>query len=117
MELTKIRHKKEVIYTHTIFEIVADTNFDNNEKDLEIEWIDNQIEFINRKLVAGNRTLPNATIVHLMNILEELTIRKDYLMPEPDTIIRQFSTLEDDPAWRLHKKAQSGFELKVGSRQ
>ena len=87
-----------------------------NEKKLEIELIEQEIAFTKQKLTLGAKTLPNATLVHLMKILEKLIIRRDYLMGNSDIVMKQYETLEDNPAWRLHKKAQSGFELKVGSR-
>lgn len=89
-------------------DIVVDYHFDKQDKATEIELIDSNIKTIKQQLVSGAATLKASTIAQLMNMLEELTLKKDFLengttSNEPDI----------DAAWGLHRKAQSGFELKA----
>jgi len=78
------------------------------DKAIEIEFIDNNIKLIKQKLKSGATTLKNSTISQLMTILEKLILKKDFL--ENDHILHQS---DEDAAWHLHQKAQSGFELKT----
>ena len=107
--------KKEAIFTPTVFQIVADYTFDVKDKSLEIEWIDRDLTFAKEKLVSEAATLQRSTIAQLMDLVSKLTLKKERLegdmtseMPTPT-----YANREDDPAWRMYKKAQSGFELKA----
>lgn len=87
---------------------------DKQNKAIEIELTDNNIKLIKQKLVAGSATLQRETISQLMTLISKLTMKKEFLENDNSTsTITQMSSIEDDPAWRLHKKFQSGLELKV----
>lgn len=87
---------------------------DKQSKAIEIELIDNNIKLIKHKLVTGAATLQRETISQLMTLISKLTMKKEFLENDNSTsTITQMGNIEDDPAWRLHKKFQSGLELKV----
>lgn len=109
---TKISNKKETIHLSTIFEVVNDRFFAKEDSNLEIEWIDQELAFAKQKLVTGAATLQRETISQLMTLISKLTLKKEFLENDNSTIT-QISNIEDDPAWRLHKKFQSSLELKV----
>ena len=104
--LTKEIETSEIIYTPTFSQVVANYSFDEKDKNLELEWIDLELEFAKQKLLTGAATLQNATIARLMDLITELTIKKEYIEEGGKQHI------PDITAWRLHKKSQSGFELK-----
>ena len=108
--LIKELRTSEVIYTPTFSQVVADYSFDEKDKNLEIEWIDLALEFAKQKLLAGAATLQRTTIARLMDLITELTLKKEYL--EEGISFNNYEDINDNPAWRLHKKSQSGFELK-----
>jgi hypothetical protein len=107
--LIKELRTSEVIYTPTFSQVVADYSFDEKDKNLEIEWIDLELEFAKQKLLAGATTLQRTTIARLMDLITELTLKKEYLEGGGE---QNLSNVPDISAWRLHKKSQSGFELK-----
>ena len=112
--VTKIPNKKETIYLSTIFEVVNERFFAKEDSNLEIEWIEQELAFAKHKLVTGAATLQRETISQLMTLISKLTMKKEFLENDNSTTtITQMSTIEDDPAWRLHKKFQSSLELKV----
>lgn len=107
--------KIEKIYTPTFSQVVADYSFDIKDKNLELEWIEMELTFAKQQLVTGATTLQRTTIAKLMDLVKKLTLKKE-LLEATDTeqgIILSNSPdrLEDNPAWRLHQKSQSGFEL------
>ena len=102
-----VENKIHVITRNTI-DVLTDFQFDKEDKETELEFVDNNIKLIKQKLVSGAATLQNGTISQLMSMLEKLILKKDFL--ENGMIIHQS---DDDAAWRLHKKFQSGLELKV----
>lgn len=111
---TKIPNKKETIHLSTIFEVVNDRFFAKEDSNLEIEWIEQELAFAKQKLVTGSAKLQRETISQLMTLISKLTLKKELLENDNSTsIITQMSSIEDDPAWRLHKKFQSSLELKV----
>jgi hypothetical protein len=111
---TKIPNKKETIHLSTIFEVVNDRFFAKEDRNLEIEWIEQELTFAKQKLVTGAATLQRETISQLMTLISKLTMKKELLENDNSTsIITQIGNIEDDPAWRLHKKFQSSLELKV----
>jgi len=109
---SKVIEKKNNVITRNTFDVITDFQFDKQDKVLEIELIDNNIKLIKQKLKLGAKTLQNNTISQLMSMLEELLLKKDFL-ENNKAIIYQASNIEEDPALHLHKKSQSGFELKV----
>lgn len=102
--------KTEIIQTPTIFQVVVDYSFDEKDKNLEIEWIDSELTFLTQKLASGASTLQKTTIAKLMDLIGKLSLRKEYL--EEGISFDNYEDINDNPAWRLHKKSQSGFELK-----
>ena len=102
--------KTEIIQTPTIFQVVSDYSFDEKDKALEIEWIDSELAFLTQKLASGATTLQKTTISRLMDLIGKLSLRKEYL--EEGISFNNYEDINDNPAWRLHKKSQSGFELK-----
>ncbi len=111
---TKISNKKETIHISTIFEVINDRFFAKEDKNLEIEWIEQELAFAKQKLVTGASTLQRETISQLMTLISKLTMKKEFLENDNSiSTITQISNIEDDPAWHLHKKFQSGLELKV----
>jgi hypothetical protein len=102
--------KTEIIQTPTIFQVVSDYSFDERDKNLEIEWIDSELSFLTQKLASGASTLQKTTIARLMDLIGKLSLRKEYL--EEGISLNNYEDINDNPAWRLHKKSQSGFELK-----
>ncbi|PWK22633.1 hypothetical protein LV89_03345 [Arcicella aurantiaca] len=100
----------EIINTPTIFQVVADYSFDEKDKSLEIEWIDSELFFLKQKLVNGAMTLQKKTIAQLMDLIGKLSLRKEFI--EDELSFKNYENVNDNPAWRLHKKSQSGFELK-----
>lgn len=111
---TKIPNKKETIHLTTIFEVVNDRFFAKEDSNLEIEWIEQELAFAKQKLVTGSTTLQRETISQLMTLISKLTLKKECLENDNSTsTITQMGNIEDDPAWRLHKKFQSSLELKV----
>jgi hypothetical protein len=102
--------KTEIIQIPTIFQVVADYSFDEKDKSLEIEWIDSELTFLTQKLANGASTLQRTTIAKLMDLIGQLSLRKEYL--EEGIPLNNYENINDNPAWRLHKKSQSGFELK-----
>lgn len=111
---TKISNKKETIRISTIFEVINERFFAKEDSNLEIEWIEQELAFAKQKLVTGAATLQRETISQLMTLISKLTLKKEFLENDNSTsTITQISNIEDDPAWRLHKKFQSGLELKV----
>jgi hypothetical protein len=102
--------KTEIIQTPTIFQVVSDYSFDERDKNLEIEWIDSELSFLTQKLASGASTLQKTTIARLMDLIGKLSLRKEYL--EEGILLNNYEDINDNPAWRLHKKSQSGFELK-----
>jgi hypothetical protein len=107
--LTKEIGTSEIIYTPTFSQVVANYSFDEKDKNLELEWIDLELEFAKQKLLAGAATLQRTTVARLMDLITELTLKKEYL---EDGEKQNLSNIPDVAAWRLHKKSQSGFELK-----
>ena len=107
--LTKEIGISEIIYTPTFSQVVANYSFDEKDKNLEIEWIELELTFAKQKLSTGAATLQRTTIARLMDLISELTLKKEYL--ESGLSSKLLST-PDISAWRLHKKSQSGFELK-----
>lgn len=105
--LTKEIRSSEIIYTPTFSQVVANYSFDEKDKSLEIEWIEVELAFAKQKLATGAATLQRTTISRLMDLINELTLKKEYLQEG-----LSFSNTPDISAWRLHKKSQSGFELK-----
>jgi hypothetical protein len=110
---TKIPNKKETIHLSTIFEVVNDRFFAKEDSNLEIEWIEQELAFAKQKLMTGAATLQRETISQLMTLISKLTLKKELLENDSYAVISQISNIEDDPDWRLHKKFQSGLELKV----
>ena len=111
---TKIPNNKETIHLSTILELVNDRFFAKEDSNLEIEWIEQELTFAKQKLVAGAATLQRETISQLMTLISKLTMKKELLENDNSTsMITQIGNIEDDPAWRLHKKFQSSLELKV----
>jgi hypothetical protein len=111
---TKIPNKKETIHLSTIFEVVNERFFAKEDSNLEIEWIEQELAFAKHKLVTGAATLQRETISQLMTLISKLTMKKEFLENDNSTsTITQMGNIEDDPAWRLHKKFQSSLELKV----
>lgn len=111
---TKISNKKETIRISTIFEVINERFFAKEDSNLEIEWIEQELAFAKQKLVTGAATLQRETISQLMTLISKLTLKKEFLENDNSTsTITQINNIEDDPAWRLHKKFQSGLELKV----
>lgn len=108
--LTKEIPSSEIIHTPTFFQVVADYSFDEKDKSLEIEWIEVELAFAKQKLATGAATLQKKTISRLMDLISELTLKKEYLQEGEGLLF--FSNTPDISAWRLHKKSQSGFELK-----
>jgi hypothetical protein len=104
--LIKELQTSQSIFTPTFSQVVADYSFDEKDKSLEIEWINLELEFAKQKLITGAATLQNATIARLMDLITELTIKKEYIEEGGKQHI------PDITAWRLHKKSQSGFKLK-----
>jgi hypothetical protein len=112
--VTKIPNKKETIHLSTIFEVVNERFFAKEDSNLEIEWIEQELAFAKQKLVTGAATLQRETISQLMTLISKLTLKKDFLESDNSTsTITQMDNIEDDQAWRLHKKFQSSLELKV----
>jgi hypothetical protein len=107
--LTKEIHSSEIIYTPTFSQVVANYSFDEKDKSLEIEWIEVELAFVKQKLATGASTLQRTTIARLMDLVRELTLKKEYLQ---EGLSLTLSNTPDISAWRLHKKSQSGFELK-----
>lgn len=107
--------KTEIIQTPTIYQVVADVSFDKKDKKLEIEWIDSQLTFWKQKLANNATILQKNTIAQLMDLIGTLSLKKEYIEDEGRFSINafeNFNDINDIPAWRLHKKSQSGFELK-----
>ncbi|MEY4541510.1 MAG: hypothetical protein RLZZ306_3267 [Bacteroidota bacterium] len=107
--LTKEIQSSEIISTPTFSQVVANYSFDEKDKSLEIEWIELELAFAKQKLATGAATLQRTTIARLMDLITELTLKKEYLMDDRES---NLANIPDISAWRLHKKSQSGFELK-----
>lgn len=107
--LTKEIQSSEIIHTSTIFQTALDFSIDGKDKSLEIELIEVELAFFKQKLASGASTLQRTTIARLMDLVRELTLKKEYLQ---EGLSLTFSNTPDISAWRLHKKSQSGFELK-----
>ena len=108
--LTKEIQSSEIIETSTIFQTVLGFSIDEKDKSLEIEWIELVLAFIKQKLATNASTLQKSTIAQLMDLISKVSLRKEYL--EEDFSFNNYENINDNPAWRLHKKSQSGFELK-----
>jgi hypothetical protein len=104
----KMVEKKIHVITRNTIDVLTDYQFDQQDKDMEIELIENNIKLIKQKLKSGATTLKNSTISQLMTILEKLILKKDFL--ENGLILHQS---DEAAAWHLHQKAQSGFDLKT----
>jgi len=91
----------------TLFEVLINSSFANEDKGLEMEWIDREIEYATQKLEEGRSTLQRQTIAQLMDIIGQLNLRKELLISKTSII------KEESSAWQLHKKSQSGFEIKA----
>ncbi len=112
--VAKILDNRELIHTPTFFEVEAQYSFHEKDKALELEWIENELTFAKQKLVEGASVLQKETISKLIDLVGKLTLKKEKLI---ETSIEKFSNtsenIVDNPAWHLHQKAQSGFEMKV----
>ena len=92
----------------------ASYSFAKEDKHLEIEWIEQEIAFASQHLMKDAAVLQKETIATLMNLITKLNLKKDFILGHLQPIdIEASNNLEDNPAWRLHKKSQSGFELKA----
>ncbi len=112
--VAKISDDIEIIHTPTFFEVEAHYSFHEKDKALELEWIETELAFAKQKLVEGASVLQKETISKLIDLVGKLTLKKEKLNEKP---IEKFSNLsesvQENPAWHLHQKAQSGFETKV----
>ena len=97
----------------TFLEVVSEYSFDKKDKVFEIELIDAQISLITEKLITQGASLQKTTISKLMDIASKLTMKKEILLGDWNFSNKPLSRSEDNPAWRLHKKSQSGFEKKA----
>lgn len=102
----------EIIQTPTIFQVVVDFSFDEKDKNLELEWIDSELTFLKQKLSNSATTLQKTTITQLMDLIGKLSLRKEYIEDREEFSFNNYKNINDIPSWRLHKKSQSGFELK-----
>lgn len=107
----KIIDNKINIITRNTIDVLTDYQFDKEDKATELELVDDNIRIIKQKLKSGATTLQNSTISQLMTMLEKLILKKDFL--ENGLTVHQSN---DTAAWNLHKKFQSGLELKVESK-
>ena len=108
-----IKQEKPIIVTPTFLEVVAEYSFDKKDGVFEIEWIDAQIGLITEKLSTQGSSLQKTTIAKLMDLASKLTMKKEILTGDWDFSDKPLSRSENNPAWRLHKKSQSGFEKKA----
>lgn len=105
---------KEIVSVPTFFEVVSNYSFAKEDKNLEIEWIDQEIAFASQHLMKDAAILQKETIATLMNLITKLNLKKDFILGNLQHIDTETpNNLDDNPAWRLHKKSQSGFELKA----
>ncbi len=111
--ITKVSDKIELIHTPTFFEVEANYSFDEKDGKLELEWIEMELAFAKQKLIEGASTLQRNTISQLMDLIGKLTLKKEKLTEKPlESFSNEFDNTEENTAWHLHKKAQSGFETK-----
>ena len=108
-----VKQETNRINLPTFLEVVSEYSFDKKDKVFEIELIDAQISLISEKLITQGSSLQKTTISKLMDIASKLTMKKEILLGDWNFSNKPLGRSEDNPAWRLHKKSQSGFEKKA----
>ena len=89
-----------------------------SESKLQLELYDFFIENIKKQLL-GKEELDNKYKLSLINLLEEYNEKKENLLEIEETKIKTPEILalkkkeNSEAAWRLHKKFQSGREIKA----